>query len=108
MPANLGEFEQIVLLALIHLRDDAYGVAVRDEIERRTGRTPDFGAVYSTLRRLEAKGLVRSRLGEPTPERGGRRKKFYTPTPAGTHALAESLRAIRVMSKGLGPRLEIP
>jgi PadR family transcriptional regulator PadR len=103
---HLGEFEQLVLLALIRLDRDGYGVSVRDEIARRTGRETDFGTVYTTLARLEEKGFVSSRLGDPTPERGGRRKKLYALSPTGRAALARSLRAIRAMSRGLGPQLE--
>ena len=103
----LGEFEQFVLLALIHLVPEAYGVAVRDEIEERTGRHVTLGAVYTTLLRLEDKGFVASRVGEPTPERGGRRKKFYRPTAAGRAALKASLEALRGMTRGLTPRLEV-
>lgn len=108
MPAHLGEFEQLVLLALIRLDGDGYGVSVRDEIAKSTGRATDFGTVYTTLARLEEKGLVTSRLGDPTPERGGRRKKFFTIATGGRRALAHSLRAIRTMARGLGPQLELP
>jgi PadR family transcriptional regulator PadR len=104
---HLGEFEQLVLLALIRLDRDGYGVSVRDEIARRTGRDTDFGTVYTTLTRLEEKGYVTSRLGDATPERGGRRKKLYALSNAGRVELARSLRAIRAMSRGLGSQLEI-
>lgn len=107
MPTHLGEFEQLVLLALIRLDRDAYGVSVRDEIASRTGRRADFGTVYTTLARLEEKGLVISRLGEATPERGGRRKKHFAVSAAGRRALAQTLRAIRTMSHGLGPEIGI-
>lgn len=106
MPIHLGEFEQLVLLALIRLDRDGYGVSVRDEIARRTGRDTDFGTVYTTLARLEEKGFVTSRLGDPTPERGGRRKKLYAVSNAGRSALTRSLRAIRAMSRGLDQQLE--
>ena len=69
---HLGEFELLVLSALLRLGDDAYGVAIRAEIEERAGRNASIGAVYATLERLEKKGLIRSRMGEATPERGGR------------------------------------
>lgn len=78
MEKKLGEFEQMVLLALLRLRENAYGSAVRVEIEKRTGREISIGALYTTLERLEKQGLVRSRIGEPTAERGGRRKKYFT------------------------------
>lgn len=74
----LGEFEQIVLLALARLKDRAYGMAIREEIEDRTGRDVGIGSVYSALDRMEKKGFVSSRVGDPTPERGGRAKRFYS------------------------------
>ncbi len=74
----LGEFEQVVLLALARLKDRAYGMAIREEIEDRTGRDVGIGSVYSALDRMEKKGFVSSRVGDPTPERGGRAKRFYT------------------------------
>ncbi len=101
MGAHLGEFELLVLLALMHLGDDAYGVSVREVIQRRTGRDPAFATVYTTLSRLEEKRLVVSRVGEPTPERGGRRKKCYAVLPAGRRAIQASMRALRGMSRGL-------
>ncbi|MEO5800366.1 MAG: helix-turn-helix transcriptional regulator [Gemmatimonadales bacterium] len=101
MAAHLGEFEQLVLLALIQLGDEGYGISVRDEIHRRTGRDPAFATVYTTLTRLADKGLITSRLGEPTAERGGRRKKYYAILPAGRRAIQASLHALRGMSHGL-------
>lgn len=98
-----GEFEQLVLLAVVQLEGEAYGVAIREEIERRTGRDVAMGAVYTTLDRLEGKGYLRSSVGEPTPERGGRRKKFYRLRAAGQEAMAESWRALRRMAEGLEP-----
>jgi DNA-binding PadR family transcriptional regulator len=95
MNQGLGEFEQLVFLALVRLGADAYGVAVRDEIEQQTGRDVTLGAVYTTLLRLEHKGFVSSRLGDPTPQRGGRRKKYYRPLAAGRRELAASLRALQ-------------
>src|SRR2546428_14130228 len=103
MPVNLGEFEQLVLLALLRLGDAGYGVSVRRELERRAGRAVSLGTVYTTLLRLEAKGLVASRLGEPTPERGGRRKKHYLVTAAGRRALRRALPGLRPMTPGLQP-----
>jgi PadR family transcriptional regulator, regulatory protein PadR len=105
---GLGEFEQLVLLALVRLGTEAYGVAIRDEIEKRTGRDVALGAVYTTLLRLEDKRLVATRLGEPTPQRGGRRKKYYRPLAAGQRALASSLDALRSMTRGLNPGFEVP
>ena len=101
MATTLGEFEQIVLLALIRLGDEAYGVSVSREIARRTGRDAGLGSVYKTLMRLESKRFVEARVGEPTPQRGGRRKKFYRVTPQGRRALATVLGALRRMARGL-------
>lgn len=103
MTAFLGDLEQLVLLALLRLGRDAYGVAIADELARRAGRETTLGAVYKTLTRLEQKGYVRGALGEPTPERGGRRKRFYQLTPAGRRTLTASLEAIRRLSAGLRP-----
>jgi PadR family transcriptional regulator, regulatory protein PadR len=108
MPNGLGDFEQLVLLALMRLEPEAYGVAIRDEIEKRTGRAVALGSVYTTLLRLEDKRLVATRLGDPTPQRGGRRKKYYRPLAAGRRELATSLDAIRSMTHGLKPGLELP
>lgn len=101
MGAALGELEQLVLLALVRLGDAAYGVSVHEEIERRAGRPVALGAIYKTLARLEAKGLASAWLGEPTAERGGRRKRHYRVLAPGRHALAASLAAIRRMTTGL-------
>ena len=97
----VGEFEQLVLLAVMQIGDGAYGVPVRREIERRTGRDVSRGAVYTTLDRLEGKGLLGSWLGEPTPERSGKAKRFYRVEPAGIKALKESRTALRSMWTGL-------
>jgi DNA-binding PadR family transcriptional regulator len=97
----LGEFEHIVVLALLRLGDRAYGVTVRQEIEFRTNREVSIGAVYATLDRLEAKGYVRSRLGEPTPERGGRSKRFFRVTAKGLAAVSRTHHALECMTKGL-------
>ncbi|HVT41241.1 MAG TPA: PadR family transcriptional regulator [Gemmatimonadaceae bacterium] len=101
MGMHLGEFEQLVLLALARLGDEAYGVTVQREIARRTRREMTFGTVYSTLARLESKGFVTSALGEPTPERGGRGKKHFRISVTGRRELQRSLRALRVMVRGL-------
>lgn len=97
----VAELEQLVLLALLRLGPEAYGVAIAEEIETRAGRRASLGSVYKTLIRLETKRLVTTRLGEPTPERGGRRKRFYQLTPGGQVALQTSLEAIRRMTSGL-------
>lgn len=88
--SNMGEFEQAVLLAILHLEHPAYGMEVRSVIESRTGRDVSIGAVYTTLERLRRKGYVASQVGEGTPERGGRAKKFYQVEPAGLEALRRS------------------
>jgi PadR family transcriptional regulator PadR len=97
----LGEFEQLVLLALLRLGRDAYGAAVSLEIEEQTGRSVSVSAVHTTLDRLEEKGFIRSRLGEPTPQRGGKRKRHYDVQPAGVRALQHALRGLRRMTAGL-------
>jgi PadR family transcriptional regulator PadR len=97
----LGEFEHIVLLALLRLEDQAYGVTVRQEIELRTKREVSIGAVYATLDRLERKGYVKSQLGDPTPERGGRSKRFFRVTAKGLAAVDGTRRAIQKMIEGL-------
>jgi DNA-binding PadR family transcriptional regulator len=96
--------EYIVLLALVRLGPNGYGMTVRREIEARTGRNVSIGAIYSTLERLEAKGYVSSFVGEPTAERGGRAKRFFEIEAAGQRALRSSQEAIRKMSVGLRNR----
>jgi len=93
----LGGFEQAVLLALVSLKDEAYGVSIRNELERQLGRSVSFGAVYTTLDRLLAKGLVNAHLGEPTSERGGRAKKFFTIDPRGLEALRHTRHATQAL-----------
>src|SRR5262245_59870016 len=108
MPRALGEFEQLVLLALIDLDDyDTDGLPIRGSIERRTGRRVSIGAVYTALDRLASRGLVSSRIGAPTAERGGRRKRLYRLEPAGARALAASIRVLQDMSRGLLGRLDV-
>ena len=103
----LGEFEQLVLFAVVH-GDAPYGASIRDAIERRTGRQVSAGAVYTTLERLEARGLVTSSWGEPTAERGGKRKRHYRIRPAGREALNRSWEALKAMARGSAPKLEQP
>lgn len=98
---NLGEFEQIVLLAILRLGESAYGVTIRAEIRERTGRETAPGALYTTLDRLEDKGLVRSRLGDPTPERGGRAKRYYRVSAAGVAAVERAQRSYQSLLEGL-------
>lgn len=100
----MGEFEQLVLLALLRLDNRAYGMEVREEIEERTGREVSYGAVYTTLDRLERKGWVSHRMGESTPERGGRARKYFRVEPAGAAALRATREAIGMMWEGLGTR----
>ena len=97
----LGAFEQLVLAALVRLGDQAYGMAVRQEIAERTGRDVASGAVYATLDRMEEKGRVMSRTGESTPERGGKAKRYFELTAAGEQALRDSVRQLERMVKGL-------
>lgn len=104
---QLGDFEQLVLLGVLRLGDDAYGAAIRREIHARSGRDVSINAVYTTLDRLEGKGLLRSWTGEPTPERGGRRRKFYAVRPAGAAAIRQAYHAVRAMAAGLERQLEI-
>jgi PadR family transcriptional regulator, regulatory protein PadR len=102
----LGDFEQLVLLGVLRLDDGAYGAAIRQEIHERSGRDVSINAVYTTLDRLESKGLLRSWVGEPTAQRGGRRRKFYGLRPAGLAALRLAYHAFRSMADGLEGRLE--
>lgn len=105
---SLGDFEQLVLLALLRLGDDAYGVPIREEIQERAGRVVSLGSVYKTLERLEVKGYVSSFVGEPTNERGGRRKKYFRLESHGRRVLLHSLAALRRMTSGLGREVELP
>jgi DNA-binding PadR family transcriptional regulator len=98
---HLGEFEHIIILALLRLQDRAYGVTVRQEIEFRTKRDVSIGAVYATLDRLQRKGYVKSRRGDPTPERGGRSKRFFRVTAKGLAAADRTHRAFVSMVEGL-------
>jgi DNA-binding PadR family transcriptional regulator len=102
----LGDFEQLVLFGVLRLGDDAYGAAIRQAIHARSGRDVSINAVYTTLDRLEAKRCLRSWTGDPTPQRGGRRRKFYALTPAGVAALRQAYRAFTAMADGLERRLE--
>ena len=97
---SLGEFEQLVLLAILRLGTNAYGMTIRREIEERAGRPTSIGALYLTLDRLEQKGFVESNLGEATSERGGRAKRFFAVNPSGRAMLRRSLVAVQKMAKG--------
>jgi PadR family transcriptional regulator, regulatory protein PadR len=91
---RLGEFEELLLLAMTALRDGTYGVPVQQYVERETGRNVSMGAVYAALDRLERKGLVRSAMGQATPERGGKRKRLFSVTPLGRRTL-QDVRKVR-------------
>jgi DNA-binding PadR family transcriptional regulator len=107
MPRELlGEVEHLVLLALLRFDEPQYGVPILDEIEARTGRKPSRAAVYIALQRLEAKGFVTSRLGEPTAERGGRARRYFQLEPAGIAILRESRQALVRMWANVEHRLE--
>lgn len=97
----LGEFEQLVLLAVLRLGKQAYGLSVRREIQERAGREVAIGAVYATLERLEEKGMVVSSMTEAMAERGGRAKRCFQVTGLGNEALRQSLRTVQQMSEGL-------
>jgi PadR family transcriptional regulator PadR len=101
----LGNFELIVMLALLRLREDAYGVPISREIEDRTRREVALGSVYATLERLEEKGLVSSQLGEPTAERGGRAKRYFRLTAQGLREVRETRWSLKKLWHGL-PQLE--
>jgi DNA-binding PadR family transcriptional regulator len=107
MPDVIGQFEQAVLLALVHLGKDAYGRAVLNEVQRRLDRDVSAGAVYATLERLETKGLVDSRLAPGTALRGGRARRYFVPTGAGVRALNDARSAINSLWKGFGWPLKV-
>jgi PadR family transcriptional regulator, regulatory protein PadR len=100
---GLGEFEQMVLLAIAHLGEDAYGIPIVQEIERRTGRRVARAAVYITLRRLEEKGFISSWMSDPMPERGGKPRRHVTLEAQGAKALREARSAAERMWQGLDP-----
>lgn len=101
MPSALGELELCVLLATLQLGDEAYGVSIRDEIRERTGRHLSRGAIYSAMTRLETRGFLASNLGDPTPVRGGRAKRFFSVTRPGLEALRASTNVVDRMREGL-------
>jgi PadR family transcriptional regulator PadR len=105
VPRSIGEFELAVLLCVGALRDDAYGVAVRGAVSTRLGRDCSIGAVYTTLQRLENKGLVRSRTGDPTPVRGGRGKRCFSLTAAGQRTIRHAQATAQRLWSGSGLRL---
>ena len=101
-PPSLGEFEQVVLLAILRLGENAYGVTIRVEIADCIGRKPAPGALYTTLDRMQSKGLVQSRWGDPTPQRGGRAKRYFTATKKGRVAVTSAQRSYQSLLQGLG------
>jgi DNA-binding PadR family transcriptional regulator len=101
-----GEFEQVVLLAVLQLRDEAWPVAIREEIQRRTGRGVARGALYTGLERLEAKGLLRSRSGPRRADRAGRPRRYFEVTAGGLEALRQAQRALQKMRHGLESLLD--
>lgn len=100
-PLALGEFEHIVLLAVLRLGEKAYGVSIRKEIHECTGREPAPGALYTTMDRLEEKGLLVSTMGDPTPERGGRAKRYFHVSAQGMKAVNRARRCYLRMWEGL-------
>lgn len=98
---ELTTLEQHLLLAVIALNPNAYGVSIQDHIRERTRRGPSTGSIYASLDRLEQRGFVKVRQGEATPERGGKRKLHFTITAPGQHALRQSLQALNSLSRGL-------
>ena len=108
MALHLGEFEYSVLLAVLHVKTDAYAVPVRAIIETRTGRSVARGALYTALERLEAKGCLRSDLRDPSAARGGRPRRYFTVTPRGLEALRATHFALRSLATGLESVLEQP
>jgi PadR family transcriptional regulator PadR len=97
----LGEFEYLLVTAATRLGEDAYGAAIRQEIEEATGKSCSIGALYTTLDRLEAKGFVKTRMGDPTPQRGGRAKRMVRVTADGVRAAGEFYEAVTRVSQGV-------
>lgn len=102
----LGDFEKMVLLAILQLGGESYGAPILEEIETRTGQTPSSGSLYVALRRMERRGLLSSSFGDPTPERGGRAKRFFRVQPEALRLLRRSQEIWESMAQGLGPVLE--
>ena len=102
---TIGELETLVLLATLRLGEGAYGVLIRDEIRNRAGRALSRGATYTTIKRLERKGFLTSEMGEPTPVRGGRAKRYFSVTRPGLHAIRSTTRAVDQMREGLDSAL---
>ena len=107
-PAYLGEFEHLLLLAILQCGDDAYTVPLREVLEKRTGRRITRGALYTSLERLEAKDLVASRFGDPLAVRGGRARRYFSVTPAGMTALRAARATLANLSRDLESVLDRP
>ena len=105
---DLGRFDHLLLLAVMRLGDEAYGMTIRRELAEHTGREVAAGAIYTALARLETRGYVRSRLGDPTPERGGRAKRYYRVLPAGRRALTPAEAALVGLSNTLERTVKRP
>ncbi len=105
-PIYLGEFEYAVMLAVLHLDEDAYAVPMRELIEQRTGRPVARGALYTGLDRLESKGCLKSWMGDPSEERGGKARRYYSVTPAGMKAIRATHESLSKLTKGLESILE--
>lgn len=103
----LGDLERTLLLALLQCGGTGYGLQIQEQIEQATDRTISPGALYTGLTRMQGKGYVKSWKGEPTAQRGGRRKRYFQVQPAGERALEESLHELRVLSRGLEPRFRL-
>jgi DNA-binding PadR family transcriptional regulator len=98
---SLGHFELLVLLALLRQGDEAYGVPIARDIEQSTGKPVILASVYNTLERLEEKGLIRSSVGKPTPERGGRAKRYFSITTAGLRDVRAAKKALTILWRGI-------
>jgi DNA-binding PadR family transcriptional regulator len=102
---SLGAFEQLLLFAVLRLGEEAYGVTIRETLEERTGRAYSAGAIYTALGRLEERGLVSSRIGDPTPGRAGRPPKYYHVEPDGARALLFAYSSLESLAGGVVPEL---
>jgi PadR family transcriptional regulator PadR len=102
----LGEFEHVVMLAILRLKDDAYAIPIRQEIEARTGRAVARGALYTALERLESKRCLKSKMSDPVAQRGGRARRYFSVTPTGLRAVRASRHALLQLWSGLESMLE--
>ncbi|HET9373280.1 MAG TPA: PadR family transcriptional regulator [Vicinamibacterales bacterium] len=105
MSVTIGEFEHLLLLAVLKLGDEAYGVTIRRAVEEATGRQVTAGAVYTALGRLESRGFVRSSPGDTVPERTGMRRRYYRVEPEGAQVVQRTMRHLEAMAEGLKPRI---